>query len=87
MYGFYFFDYSYFLFMVPALIISIYAQIKVSSTFSKYSKVRNAKGLTGADAANWVLAQNGVTGIEVEHVSGDLTDHFDPRTDVIRLSD
>ncbi len=87
MYGFYFFDYSYFLFMVPALIISIYAQIKVSSTFSKYSKVRNAKGLTGADAANWVLAQNGVTGVEVEHVSGDLTDHFDPRTDVIRLSD
>ena len=87
MYGFYFFDYSYFLFMVPALIISIYAQIKVSSTFSKYSKVRNAKGLTGADAANWVLVQNGVTGVEVEHVSGDLTDHFDPRTDVIRLSD
>ncbi len=87
MYGFYFFDYSYFLFMVPALIISIYAQIKVSSTFSKYSKVRNAKGLTGADAANWVLAQNGVTGVEVEHVSGDLIDHFDPRTDVIRLSD
>lgn len=87
MYGFYFFDYSYFLFMVPALIISIYAQIKVSSTFSKYSKVRNARGLTGADAANRVLAQNGVEGVAVEHVSGDLTDHFDPRTNVIRLSD
>lgn len=87
MYGFYYFDYSYFLFMVPALIISLYAQFKVSSTFSKYSKVRNSRGLTGADAANRVLAQNGVTGVEVEHVSGDLTDHFDPRTNVIRLSD
>lgn len=87
MYGFYFFDYSYFLFMVPALIVSIYAQIKVSSTFSKYSKVRNSRGLTGADAANRVLAQNGVEGVAVEHVSGDLTDHFDPRTNVIRLSD
>ncbi len=87
MYGFYYFDYSYFLFMVPALIISLYAQFKVSSTFSKYSKVRNSRGLTGADAATRVLAQNGVTGVEVEHVSGDLTDHFDPRTNVIRLSD
>lgn len=87
MYGFYYFDYSYFLFMVPALIISLYAQFKVSSTFSKYSKVRNSRGLTGADTANRVLAQNGVTGVEVEHVSGDLTDHFDPRTNVIRLSD
>lgn len=87
MYGFYYFDYSYFWFMVPALIISLYAQFKVSSTFSKYSKVRNSRGLTGADAANRVLAQNGVTGVEVEHVSGDLTDHFDPRTNVIRLSD
>ncbi len=87
MYGFYYFDYSYFWFMVPALVISLYAQFKVSSTFSKYSKVRNSRGLTGADAANRVLAQNGVTGVEVEHVSGDLTDHFDPRTNVIRLSD
>ncbi len=87
MYGFYYFDYSYFLFMVPALIISLYAQFKVSSTFSKYSKVRNSRGLTGADAATRVLAQNGVTGVEVEHVSGNLTDHFDPRTNVIRLSD
>lgn len=87
MYGFYYFDYSYFWFMVPALVISLYAQFKVSSTFSKYSKVRNSRGLTGADAANRVLAQNGVTGVEVERVSGDLTDHFDPRTNVIRLSD
>ncbi len=87
MYGFYYFDYSYFWFMVPALVISLYAQFKVSSTFSKYSKVRNSRGLTGADAANRVLAQNGVTGVEVEHVSGDLNDHFDPRTNVIRLSD
>ena len=86
MYGFYFFDYTYFLFMLPALIVSLYAQFKVSSTFSKYSKVRNSRGFTGADAARKVLQQNGVANVAVEHISGDLTDHFDPRTNIIRLS-
>ena len=86
MYGFYFFDYTYFLFMLPALIISLYAQFKVSSTFSKYSKVRNSRGFTGADAARKVLQQNGVANVAVEHIAGDLTDHFDPRTNIIRLS-
>lgn len=87
MYGLYYFDYSYFLFMLPALIISIYAQFKVNSTFSKYSKVKNARGLTGAEAAHKVLAQNGVTNVVVEHISGNLNDHFDPKTNIIRLSD
>ena len=86
MYGFYFFDYTYFLFMLPALIVSLYAQFKVSSTFSKYSKVRNSRGFTGADAARKVLQQNGVANVAVEHIAGDLTDHFDPRTNIIRLS-
>ncbi len=87
MYGFYYFDYTYFLFMIPALIVSLYAQFKVHSTFSKYSKVRNTKGLTGADAATKVLMQHGITNVTVEHIRGELNDHFDPRTDVIRLSD
>ena len=87
MYGFYYFDYTYFLFMLPALIISLYAQFKVNSTFAKYSKVQNFKGLTGAEAAQKVLSQNGVTNVTIEHISGDLNDHFDPRTNIIRLSD
>ena len=87
MYGLYYFDYSYFLFMLPALILSLYAQIKVSSTFAKYSKIKNSNGLTGSEAAYKVLAQNGVTNVEVEHISGSLNDHFDPQTNIIRLSD
>lgn len=87
MYGFYYFDYTYFFFMLPALIISIYAQIKVNSTFAKYSKVKNSSGLTGAEAAYKVLSQNGVTNVSVEHIPGNLNDHFDPQTNVIRLSD
>ena len=87
MYGFYYFDYSYFLFMLPALILSLYAQIKVNSTFAKYSKIKNSNGLTGSEAAYKVLAQNGVTNVAVEHISGNLSDHFDPQTNIIRLSD
>lgn len=87
MYGFYYYDYTYFLFMLPAFIISIYAQFKVNSTFAKYSRVQNMRGLTGADSAHRVLMQNEVTDVEITHVSGELTDHFDPRTNVIKLSD
>ena len=87
MYGLYYFDYSYFLFMLPALILSLYAQIKVNSTFAKYSKIKNSNGLTGSEAAYKVLTQNGVTNVAVEHISGSLNDHFDPQTNIIRLSD
>ncbi len=87
MYGFYYFDYTYFLFMLPALIVSLYAQFKVNSTFAKYSKVQNSNGLTGAEAADKVLMKNNVAGVSVEHIRGELNDHFDPRTNVIKLSD
>ncbi len=85
--GYYYFDYTYFVFMIPALIISMYAQFKVQSTFRKYSNVRNINRLTGAEAASRVLYSAGITNVRVEHVGGNLTDHFDPRTNVIRLSD
>lgn len=84
---FYYYDFSYFLFMIPALIISIIAQSRVQSTFNKYSGVRSSKGLTAAEAAMRVLSYNGVEGVKIERVAGRLTDHFDPRTNVIRLSD
>ncbi len=81
------YDLTYFIFMIPCLILSIYCSAKVNSTFSKYSKVANRRGLTGAQAAYQVLTANGVTGVRIERVSGKLTDHFDPRTNVIRLSE
>lgn len=84
---FYGFDWTYLVFIVPCIIITMICQVKVQSTFSKYSKIRNSRNITGAQAAEYVLRRNGVTGVRIEHVSGSMTDHFDPRTNVIRLSD
>lgn len=86
MYSFYYFDYTYFLFMIPAFIVSLYAQIKVDSTFKKYSNIKNTRGLTGAEAAKKVLIQNEITDVKIEYIPGNLNDHFDPRTNIIRLS-
>ena len=84
---FYGFDWTYFVFILPCVIITLFCQVKVKSTFSKYSKIRNSRNMTGAQAAEYVLRQNGVTGVRIEHTEGSLSDHFDPRTNVIRLSD
>lgn len=73
--------------MIPALIFSLWAQFRVNSTFKKYAKVRNRRGLTGADVARRVLDANGLHNVAIEHIHGHLTDHYDPRTNVIRLSD
>lgn len=81
------YDITYFIFMIPSLILSLYCSAKVNSTFNKYSKVANKRGITGAQAAQQVLTANGVTGVRIEPVSGKLTDHFDPRTNTIRLSE
>lgn len=63
------------------------AQVRVNSAFNRYSKIQNLHNLTGAQAAQRVLATHGVSGVQIEHVAGKMTDHFDPRTNVIRLSD
>lgn len=81
----YFLDYYYFIWVLPAMVLMIIAQISVKTTFSKYSK--KACNITGAEAARQVLQVNGVSGVKIERVSGNLTDHFDPRANVIRLSD
>lgn len=73
--------------LIPAIIFSLVAQLMVKSTFSKYSKERNSRGLTGADAAREILDRNGLTNVRLERISGSLTDHYDPRANVIRLSD
>ncbi len=82
---YYGFDYYYLVLVLPAIIISLIAQIRVKSTFSKYSKVTSAT--TGASAAEKVLLSHGITNVKIERVSGNLTDHYDPKANVIRLSD
>jgi len=81
------FDYYYLVLIVPTIIISLYAQFKVSSTFSKYNNIPNKRGLTGADVARHILDTNGLSSVVIEHVKGNLTDHYDPKSKILRLSD
>ncbi len=76
-----------YLLLMVAVIYSIWAQINVNSTFNKYSKINNSSGMTGYEAARAILDKNGLYHVQIEHIKGNLTDHFDPRTNVIRLSD
>lgn len=83
---YFYIDYWYIVLVVPALILAFLANLNVNATFAKYSKVASG-GMTGAESARRVLAANGVSGVRIERVSGNLTDHFDPRTNTIRLSE
>ena len=87
MFFFYGFNTSYLLFVLPCLILSLWASSNVNSTFKKYAKQLSARRITGAQAAQRVLSANGVSGVRIERISGNLTDHYDPKTNVIRLSD
>ena len=84
---YYGFDLTYLIMVMPFVILSIWASSNVNSTFKRYSKVYSRRGLTGAQAAEQVLKNNGVYNVRIERVSGNLTDHFDPKANVIRLSD
>ena len=86
MYG-YGIDWTYLVILIPCLLLSLWASSNVNSTFKRYSKQFSSRRITGAQAAQRVLSANGVTGVRIEHVSGNLTDHYDPKTNVIRLSD
>ena len=79
------FDPTY-IFIVPAIILSLYAQYKVNSAFNKFSKIRNSNNYTGYQVARVILDSNGLQQVPVEMVAGELTDHYDPRTRVLRLS-
>ncbi len=83
---YFYIDYWYIVLVLPAVIFTLIAQGMVTGTFNKYSKVIGKRGLTGADAARRILDANGLTHIRVEQVAGKLTDHFDPKAGVIRLS-
>lgn len=78
----------YYLFLViPALLISMWAQVQVKSTFARYNRVPNRRGYTGAMLARQILDENGLQHIRIERVAGQLSDHYSPKEDVIRLSD
>ena len=80
-------DWTYIILVLPFVIFSMIASSRVNSTFKEYSTVYSRRGLTAADAAREVLRQNGVYDVRIEHVPGNLSDHYDPRENVIRLSD
>ncbi|NLW91313.1 MAG: zinc metallopeptidase [Syntrophomonadaceae bacterium] len=73
--------------MLPFIIIAIYAQIKVKTTFNRYSKVKSSRGITGAQAASELLSRNGLSRVRVEPIGGSLSDHYDPSSGVVRLSE
>lgn len=82
----YYFDPTYVLVLI-GVILSLAASARVKSTFAKYSRVRSMSGLTGAQAAERILHRAGIYDVQIEHVQGQLTDHYDPRNKVLRLSD
>lgn len=84
---YYGFDWTYLVLVLPCVLLSLWASSNVNSTFKKYSQQYSTRRLTGAEAARRVLSANGVHGVRIDRVSGNLTDHFDPKTNVIRLSD
>ena len=87
-YGYYYgFDWTYLALILPCVILSLWASASVNSTFKRYSKQSSQRRIKGADAAMRVLRSNGVNNVRIERVSGNLTDHYDPKTNVIRLSD
>jgi Zn-dependent membrane protease YugP len=82
-----FFDPMYFVFALPALLLALYAQFRVRSTYSKYAQVANSTGYTGAEVARRLLDAAGLYNVQVERIPGELTDHYDPSAKVVRLSD
>lgn len=86
MYWPFFYDWTYIL-LIPALILSMWAQFRVSSTFSRFSKVRASSGMTATQMAEQLLHAEGVYDVSVERTRGNLTDHYDPKNMVLRLSD
>lgn len=83
---FYYYDPTYILVLIGA-VLSLWASAKVKSTYNKYSRIYSYSGLTGAQAAAQILRQAGIYDVRIEHVSGNLTDHYDPKARVLRLSD
>ena len=84
---FLFYDSYYLLLVVPAMLLALWAQSRVQSTYRKYSQIRSFRGMTADQVARSILDANGLTQVRVDRIPGNLTDHYDPRTKVVRLSD
>ena len=80
-------DWTYIVLVLPCILLSLWASANVNSTFKRYSNQHSYRHITGADAAQRVLSAHGIRDVRIERVSGNLTDHYDPRANVIRLSD
>ncbi|HEY8361964.1 MAG TPA: zinc metallopeptidase [Tissierellaceae bacterium] len=87
-YGYYgmMYDYTWIVYVLPALLLAMLAQLKVTSAYNKYSRISNGTNLTGAQIARMILDRNGLYDVRIEPVRGQLTDHYDPRTRTVRLS-
>ena len=84
---YFYFDYYYIILVLPVIIASLIIQAKLKSTYAKFSRIGNARQITGAQAAQMVLGYYGIRDVRIEHVNGNLSDHYDPKAKVIRLSD
>lgn len=82
----YYYDWT-FIILIPALLLGLYAQWKVNSTFKKYSGIKNSRGLTGAEVARRILDANGLYDTKISHIAGSLTDNYNPKTNTVSLSD
>ncbi len=82
-----YFDYYYLVLVVPTLLLSLYAQFKVKSAFSKYSQVQTIRKISGKEAAALLLRSNSISDVSIQRVGGSLSDHYDPSHKVLRLSD
>lgn len=86
-YFYYGFDWTYLVIVIPCVLLAMIASSRVNSTFKRYSTQISSRRITGAEAAQRVLSGNGIRNVRIERISGNLTDHFDPKTNTIRLSD
>lgn len=84
--GFFYYDWTMLL-LIPPLILGIYAQFKVNSTYKRYEKIKNVRGLTAREVTRQILDANGLYHVKIEHIKGKLSDHYDPKTETVRLSD
>ena len=88
MFGYYYgIDITYIVLVLPAILLGLWAQMRVKSTYARYSHVRSARGITAEEAARLILDMNGLSQVPIQRVRGSLTDHYDPRQRVVRLSD
>lgn len=87
MYGYYGYGFDYLIYILPGLLLALYAQAKINSAYSKYLRVDSNTGLTGRDVARRILDRNGLSNVEINRINGKLTDNFNPETNALYLSD